>query len=293
VIVDLARIANAIHHSTATPATSAVLRLVFASAIRGSSNADPVPVSGLERTKHMLARDEVGRLVNPFAVFRRKLKRALVDVAEYQRVRREGAVCRAAWADATEPLPLRENETVQAALTSPPYHGAVDYYRRHQLEMFWLGFTVSQQDRLELLDRYLGRPHVPARHRYVAAADLSGWPTVAGRERDIRVESPQRANEFTHYCVGMARSFARLSAVLQEDTPAIFVVGHSKWNGEHSLDTSELLAEVAAPAFELDEQLWYPVKNRHMSYGRRNGANIDREYVLVFRRTDAPGATPS
>jgi hypothetical protein len=40
----------------------------------------------------------------------------------------------------------------------------------------------------------------------------------------------------------------------------------------------------------LEQEYWYPVKNRHMSYGRRNGANIDREYVLVFRRTDRPAA---
>ena len=50
------------------------------------------------------------------------------------------------------------------------------------------------------------------------------------------------------------------------------------------LDTSVLLDELGGDDFELDEQLWYPVKNRHMSYGRHNGANIDREYVLLFRR---------
>jgi hypothetical protein len=284
VVVDLARILRAINDLRAEAAVRDVLRVVFAATIRAASNADPVPVSGLERTRHMLARDEAGRLVNPFNLFRRRLHRALDDVESYQVARDSMSICRAQRADATAALPLRAGESVQAACSSPPYHGAVDYYRRHQLEMFWLGLTTTQHQRLQLLDQYLGRPHVPQSHRFVAKANLSQWPEIAECEQQIRGEAPRRADEFRHYCVGMGRAFARLAAVLPAGAPAIFVVGHSRWN-QASLDTSVLFTELAGADFRLDERYWYPVKNRHMSYGRRNGANIDREFVLVFRRT--------
>lgn len=284
VVVDLARLREAIDDVVADPRVSDVLRLVFAATIRGASNADPVPVSGLERTRHMLERDAAGRLVDPFALFRRRLRQALVDVESYQRRRDVDSQCRAARADVTEPLPLESGETVQAVITSPPYHGAVDYYRRHQLEMFWLRLTQSQADRLALLDGYLGRPHVPEKHRFVRNTTLAIWPSAAACERAMTESSPRRASEFRHYCVGMGRMFRQLAKVLAPGQPAIFVVGHSRWNGQE-LHTSELFSELASPNFELDHQLWYPVKNRHMSYGRHNGANIDREYVLVFRRT--------
>jgi hypothetical protein len=119
----------------------------------------------------------------------------------------------------------------------------------------------------------------------VVNTNLAAFATAAECERRMRAVAPRRADEFRHYCVGMARSFARLAEVLPEGAPAIFIVGRSRWNG-NDLDTSQLLADLASPAFIIGEEFWYPVKNRHMSYGRKNGANIDREYVLVFRRTD-------
>jgi hypothetical protein len=45
-----------------------------------------------------------------------------------------------------------------------------------------------------------------------------------------------------------------------------------------------LFVELAGPTISLAEHLWYPVVNRYMSYARHNGANIDREYVLVFKK---------
>lgn len=286
VIVDLARLRDAIAALECSCSVRDLLVVVFASAIRGSSNADPVPVSGLERTSHMLRRDERGRLVDPFGIFARKLRRALSDVAAYSAVRSEGSICRAAWADAAEPLPMRPDEKVDAVITSPPYHGAVDYYRRHQLEMFWLGLTRTQQDRLALLDRYVGRPHVPQSHCFVLNTDLAMWPGALAVEHEIRSFSPRRADEFRHYCVAMARALKSIADILPAGAPAVLVVGHSRWNGQE-LQTSDLIAELAAPRMQLESTLWYPVRNRHMSYGRHNGANIDREYVLVLRSTGA------
>lgn len=287
VVVDLARLRDAIACLDCSPGTQALLLLVFASAIRGSSNADPVPVSGLERTSHMLRRDEQGRRVDPYGIFARKLRRAFADIAAYHAVRSTGAQSRAVWADATDPLPLARGETVDAIITSPPYHGAVDYYRRHQLEMFWLGHTTTQADRLALLDRYIGRPHVPQRHRFVLNTDLALWPGAAAVEQEIRAVSGRRADEFRHYCVAMARALKAMADVLPDGAPAVLIVGHSRWNGQE-LKTSDLIAELASPRMELDQLLWYPVRNRHMSYGRHNGANIDREYVLVLRRVGSP-----
>ena len=94
-----------------------------------------------------------------------------------------------------------------------------------------------------------------------------------------------RANAFKHYAVAMQKTFEEISKVLRRDAPAVFVVGHSKW-GDEIISTSTLFAEMASPWFELTERFWYPIKNRYMSYSRHNGASINREHVLVFRRND-------
>lgn len=196
VTVDLARLRACVDAADGPRTAKNVFKMVFLSIIRLASNADPTPVSGLERTKHIIERDENGRLVNPFELFRSRLTRTLADFENYAEARDPKARCRAAVGDATQPFKLREDESINAAITSPPYHGAVDYYRRHQLEMFWGGFTDSQDERLALLDRYLGRPIVPQRHRYVMNTDLAVWPKAATSERQIREVSPERANGF-------------------------------------------------------------------------------------------------
>lgn len=281
VTIDLARIRDEILSLEATAPQRRFFLLCFASIIRAASNADPVPVSGLEVTAYMKKRDEAGRVINPFALFEATARRGIRDMGLFYEAADRSTAATAYQANATE-LTKRVRRRYDATITSPPYHGAVDYYRRHQLEMFWLGLTKSQSDRLELLDGYIGRPRVPERLPLMREV-LTAAKCVA-LERRIRGIDPIRANAFKHYSVAMQRTFQHLARILPFGAPAVFVVGHSSWNGD-SLNTSDLFAELAKPFFEREEWLFYPVKNRYMSYSRHNGASIDREYVLVMRRT--------
>ena len=283
VSVDLARLRDAIQ-SAALPAThSRFFMLAFAAIIRGASNADPVPVSGLEVTSHMAERDRQGRVIDPFTLWETATKRAIREMAAYRARARPEVRVSTFQADAAE-LSRRLRSTVDAVITSPPYHGAVDYYRRHQLEMYWLGLTQSHDERLRLLQRYIGRTRVAARHPLLQTRGY--LPAKEEQvEASMRKASPARADAFRHYCLAMGRTFCQLGNVLRRGAPALIVVGHSTWK-DASLNTTDLFAELAQPHFELAEVLDYPVKNRYMSYARHNGASIDREFVLVMRRTD-------
>ncbi|QDZ15872.1 TRM11 family SAM-dependent methyltransferase [Humibacter ginsenosidimutans] len=279
VVVDLAQLHGmiaAVEHEGARE----LLLIVFAAIIRNSSNADPVPVSGLEVTSHMKRLDEEGRLVNPFALYRKKLASALLSIREYADALVDDALVPEVFeCDATE---LTLKQKADAIITSPPYHSAVDYYRRHQLEMYWLGLTAGQSERLELLPKYIGRSRVPASHPSL----VEPWkptPLAAAWEAQMEKSSPSRARDFRAYMASMAKVFARLANLLPADAPALFVVGRSAWDGD-DIPTDELFVEMAAHLFELDEHLTYPVINRYMSYARRNGASIDEEHVLVLRR---------
>ncbi|WP_143591388.1 DNA methyltransferase [Thermoactinospora rubra] len=281
VIVDLARLLQIVREVNASERTRLFLEIVFASIIRNSSNADPVPVSGLEYTAHMRRRDAAGRLVNPFALFRAALKKAQSAIAEYASLLpldvEEPVVIRG---DAKQ-LPAEAIGEVDAVLTSPPYHNAVDYYRRHQLEMFWLGYTTTASERLSLLPHYIGRPRIPMKDPLLRAPWQSG-PLATMWETRIRKESAQRANDFRHYVQSMTLAFEGIAKLCKADSPVLMVVGHSSWNGD-KIPTADLFAEIAHD-FALEDIFFYPVKNRYMSYARRNLASIDEEYVLVFRR---------
>lgn len=280
VSVDLARIHRKIVNLDTDERTRFFLRVVFSSIIRNSSNADPVPVSGLEVTAHMKRLDAAGRLVNPFALFRRAATKAVISVLEYSALARNGYEPIVRQADAAN-LSM-EPESCDAVITSPPYHNAVDYYRRHQLEMFWLGHTLTQQDRIELLPGYIGRHRIPQKTPILSAGrELP--PLAAQWESEIGQLSRQRALDFRHYALSMHAVFEQLAEVVKVGSPVVFVVGRSGWNGGQ-IPTDELFTELASANFIQEGLLSYPVKNRYMSYSRRNSASIDREYVLILRR---------
>ena len=283
VIIDLARVLRQIEDADIPETHRSLFRLIFASIIRKASNADPVPVSGLEVTNHMKQLHANGRLINPVELFVKAAEKALSAVESYCTTTTRPSRISVVQADATS-LKSRLRRRADAVITSPPYHNAVDYYRRHKLEMFWLGFTETQADRLDLLPRYIGRFNVrksdPLLLRREELGSLSDqW------HKKIRAESTKRADAFVHYMISMKDVFSQLAGVVRSGAPVAFVIGNSAWNG-NKLPTAELFLEIAGDSFRLEKKLWYPVKNRYMSYGRRNGADINQEYVLVFRRNE-------
>ena len=226
--------------------------------------------------------DAAGRVVDPIELYVRAAERGMSAVEAYWLATAPTSRVSVFQADATL-LESKLKGQVDAVITSPPYHNAVDYYRRHQLEMFWLGFTDTQAKRMQLLPQYIGRSRVSMRDPLLKRVEEMG-PLSAQWHKAIRAVSIERANAFAHYVLSMKKSLGQLAAAVRGGGSAVFVLGHSEWNGS-KLPTSDLFLEMTGDAFRLVDKLWYPVKNRYMSYSRRNGANINEEYVLVFRRT--------
>lgn len=257
-----------------------VILLCFASTVRRASNADPVPVSGLEVTAHMKALDAKGRTIDPFGLFERELLKARAAFDEFWLDASPGTRSRAFQVDARH-LRRKVNGSVDAVITSPPYHGAVDYYRRHTLETYWLGYATSLDDRFKLLPRYIGRARVSKNHEYVSADTTS--PYLTSWERRMRRSAPVRADALKHYALAIRDALLEMGQLLKPGAPAVFVVGNSRWDGDE-IDTGRLLSELGESRFRVRDRYWYPIKNRYMSYSRHNGADIAQEHVVVLER---------
>lgn len=279
VIVQLAALRNLVDSLSDGDFRTFVL-LAFAASIRNSSNADPVPVSGLEVTSHMLRKEAEGRLVDPYRIFVKALVR---QVAAFEQTAADSsALCRSTILQRDARI-LKKDELprVDHVVTSPPYMTAVDYYRRHTLEMFWLGLTADRDERLRLLPNYLGRDRVGQIH--MPKSGGRGASVARSRLATMGPVKPERARAFTHYSEGMVEVFSSLESVLPSGGRLIMVVGDVKFCG-NPVPMDELMTELAEPHFALTERLWYPLVNRYMSYTRKNDANIDSEHVLVFER---------
>lgn len=277
VAVELAKIRDEISQSAAPSRVKSVLWLTFASIIRAVSYADPVPVSGLEVTSHMRSRINAGYKINVADLYKRKLNRNLFA---FKSLSSNGHKVQSNFSlrDSTKGRML--GRKVDLVITSPPYQGAVDYYRRHTLEMYWLGLVKSPVHRRTLIDKYVGRNRVAKKSSLLrepapVTEQLQYWLNK------ISLADPHRALDMRHYFTAMHRVIQRITKVLSNGGKAILVVGDSQWNG-HIIPTHELLVEIAKPMLALEAAFSYKLKNRHMSYSRRNGADIDEEVVLIM-----------
>ncbi len=278
VIVDLAHIRREIHNLECGSDVKRAINVAFGASIRNSSNADPVPVSGLEVTSHMRRLEERGRVVSPFANFHRTATRLMRGVSELASARGDGVASRVLRGDATQVHTIIDS--ADAIITSPPYHNAVDYYRRHNLEMYWMGLVADYSARLDLLPGYIGRPRVPR-----STPRLQGWEPPSGLvaewSQQIRAANTQRATDFDHYMASMEMCFSSFARVLPREGRLVLVVANSTWNGE-AIPTASLFEQLANPYFQAAELLSYPLRNRYMSYSRHNGADIHTELVLSY-----------
>lgn len=286
VIVDLARISRIIEESNIPATHRLFFRLMLASIVRRSSNADPVPVSGLEVTSHMRRLEEKGRKIDPFSHFSNCVHAGLKAAREFYETVPKMASSTVLSADARFLTSrVRRRNQIDRIITSPPYQNAVDYYRRHQLEMYWLGLSRSHGDRLQLLQNYIGRPQV--RKDSVPPKAVSRLGELGRTWHDAMcLEAPERARAFLHYMASTRLAFEQLEQLLRNGGYLVLVVGNSQWNGE-TVPTGQLMMEVMPRNLQLTDRYWYPLRNRHMSYGRRNGANIGEEFVLLFQKNQA------
>jgi DNA modification methylase len=280
VILDLARLRQAILAGPYTGKVRNFFLACLASIIRSASNADPVPVSGLEVTAHMRKLDKLGRRVDPFDLFERRVRREIKGLKELWDDSEKSSV-RVRRGDATRLSRILSPESFDVCITSPPYNTAVDYYRRHTLEMYWLDFVQTHEEKVKLAPSYLGRVQVRTSNKRLKMKFTSDY--VNNLLSHARSISRARERTVHHYCASMMVALEQIARVLKPRGRAVFVVGNAKWNGR-SVRATKVLRELSKGRFTIDDSLSYASRNRYMSYERRNGANVNREYVLILRK---------
>jgi hypothetical protein len=290
VVVDLARLLWAIEALQLRAAVNGFLRACVASIIRRVSNADPYPVSALEVSRVQAAANRK-RVIDVFGEFRERTVRhisAMGSLYEQWQSLPQRAEATALCGDATRLSHVLERAGVEDGLrlvvTSPPYCTAVNYSRRHKLEMFWLGFVDDRDAHVSLSHAYLGR-------RWVRIKDWDGCADFGIRELDRTLEAIEarkrpRARALRHYFWSMSRAFREIAYVMAPGAMLICATGDSVSCGT-PVQTTQFLSELASDQFSLVNHFSYVVRNRYMQYPLRNGPGIRKEHILVMERRSA------
>ncbi len=286
VIVDLARLLASIKGARLTDAERTFFLACFAAVIRRVSNADPTPVSGLEVTSLQAERNK-HREINTFEEFLHRARtsidgmRELWDVCRRQRSSATAIVIRA---DARDMEPALAAEVPQflpfsLVVTSPPYCNAVEYSRRHKLEMFWLSLVSDQASHQEVSRQYVGNSHGMGRPEAVLR-NFGITQIDALLQKILRLDK-KRAISLERYFAAMDKFFCELGRITKKGATVVCVIGNSTCCGIE-VPTAGLAPLLAWEHFRLRRKFSYAIQNHYMQYGLRNGKGIREESVLLF-----------
>jgi hypothetical protein len=285
VLVDLARLFWAINEADLDRQRMAFFKACAASIIRKVSNADPAPVSGLEVTRVQAERN-AQRVIAVFEQFVASAQKAIDGMNSVWNACAGGDSAPTAHVllgDASRAVSLLDTHGISyrfpLVITSPPYCTAVNYSRRHKLEMYWLGLVQSPDEHLALSHTYVGRRRVR-----LVDWDECGEFGIQRLDRtllDVSERSRTRARALRHYFWSMSNVLGEIHGLVESQGKLVCAIGDSVCCQTH-IATTEFVAELAAPYFSLDKQFAYVVRNHYMQYPLRNGAGIRRENILVF-----------
>lgn len=148
-------------------------------------------------------------------------------------------------------IPL-EDGVAAAAVFSPPYPNAYEYWLYHKYRMYWLGFD-------------------PIR---VRGSEIGARPFYSG-------SGTLTADDF---CREMSEVFSEVYRLLRPGGAAIVVVGDSIIRGE-PIDNSELLTRAADTAgFDLLASRFRLIRKTSTSFNRQHSRARNGEHVLLFSR---------
>ncbi|MBI1800249.1 MAG: hypothetical protein HYR71_01305 [Chloroflexi bacterium] len=287
VIIDLARILSALEQVDLTRNEKLFFKACIAAIIRRVSNADPDPVSGLEVTS-LQAERNLKRKIKVFAEFLARTRQAIEGMEQlWNRYRgnEAGAVARVIQGDTLQLTNLLADVSLAQdgfplVITSPPYCRAVEYSRRHQLEMYWLGLVHNPTEQIALTHTYIGRKLVRSTD-WDEQVDF-GITRLNRTLNQIADHDPIKARTVRHYFYSIQSVFQELDETVRRTGTVVYVIGDSVCCGV-PIATADFVVGLAADNFDLKKRFSYALRNHYMQYGLWNGDGIKREHVLIFK----------
>lgn len=267
------------HEPSYGPETKNFLRVVFSSIVRDVSNADPHCTRTVIRKKQ-LRRIHPGETLEIFFESLDKQKQAMLDLLEYCRTN-DVSQAHHLMGSSTH-IPLSSN-SIDLAVTSPPYINAVDYTRTHQLEMYWLGMLddtpLSQRKR-----KYIGTETV-YKEEY---EDLrtSGYETLDSLLHSIHQKDPRRSFIIFKFFEDMKAQLLSTRRVLKPGGRYCIAIGNNTIRG-HEVESHKILSEIAKSeeiGFDLERKFFSLLIRHFIKIPRPE--RMDGEWVLILRKPE-------
>jgi site-specific DNA-methyltransferase (cytosine-N4-specific) len=146
------------------------------------------------------------------------------------------------------------NATIAAAVFSPPYPNAYEYWLYHKYRMYWLGLDPIS----------------------VRGAEIGARPFYSGSGTATKEDFESQMREV----------FQELHRVLASGGAALVIVGDSIIRGEFVNNSKILINAADSAAFELLGSRFRNIRKTSSSFNRQHARARKGEHVLLFSRKD-------
>lgn len=174
-----------------------------------------------------------------------------------------------------------ENNTVDFAITSPPYINAIDYIKVQKLEYAWLNlFKIEELKKLEI--KQIGSEKITAD---IWKQNLeTGIQRIDKIAQEIKNKSEKHSYIFSKFYMDLEKNFREVYRVLKKNKRYCIVIGNNVIKGVF-IPNNFLIQEIAKKVgFKFEDTFSYVIKNRLLRIprqGRGGDINIDHIIVLI------------
>ena len=246
----------------------------FSSIIRGVSNAD----DGCTRT---VIRKKLQKNIFPSMAISKFIESVLVNTFKmgeyYNLISLSDIECKVLAGSDAKSIGIKD-ESIDCAVTSPPYVNAVDYPRTHQLELYWLG--IEQGSLSQLKKKHVGT-------EVVSVSQYSSFHGFGIDEIDqvllnLFLVDKRRSYIAYKYLLDMRQNLSEVFRVLKPNKRYIIVVGNNKIRGL-AFESWKYLRRLAEEiGFEVETWLSSEVIKHYIKVPRDE--RISQDYIIVLRK---------
>ncbi|MFX1484995.1 MAG: DNA methyltransferase [Promethearchaeota archaeon] len=251
-------------------------RVVLSSIIRDVSNADP-------HCTRTVIRKKVVKNIKPGDTLNRFMQTLLHQrniMNQFNQLVKTLDVGQAILLDGTATQTGLEDNSIDLAVTSPPYINAVDYPRTHQLEMYWLGL-IDSGPLSHMKRKYIGTETV-YKDEY-EKLQSSGLETLDPLLQMIYDKDPRRSFIVFKFFRDMENQLHEMYRVLKPGSRYCISIGSNQIRG-NEVRSDRILSEIAVSrvGFELEKTFFSKLIRHFIRIPRPE--RMHGEWILVLTK---------
>jgi DNA modification methylase len=253
-------------------------RIVMSSIIRDVSNADP------HCTRTVLRKKVVKKIApgDTLSKFRTTLSKQIERMSDLWSMYSSSSRWTVRFPEGSAIDTGLGVETIDLAITSPPYINAVDYPRTHQLEMYWLNL-LDNSPLSHVKRNYIGTETV-YKQEYEDLR-MTGFETLDPILKQVHEIDPRRSFIIYKFFKDMEAQLEETMRVLKPGGHYCIAIGNNVIR-RIRVKSHEILVEIAeSTGFVLEKQFFSKLIRHFIRIPRQE--RMQGEWVLILRKPDS------